>query len=428
MSSIFTTRLGRRAWLRASTGGLLGLPILARTGLAAAAVPARAKRCIVLWMDGGPSHIDTFDPKPEAGSSIRGEFAAIDTAVPGVQFSESFPRLAAQMSRLAVLRGMCTDEADHGRARIYMHTGFKPGQGGLNYPALGAIVSGELGRHDSPLPNFVATGVPLGKYDFVTDSGYRGPGHAALVHADPDATLEHVEPTVAHSEFAARRRTLQELNETFSERYRATAAAGHRAVLDRTLRLIDSGAAQAFDLSQEAAKQSERYGSHAFGRGCLLARRLIEQGVPFVEVYQGNWDTHEKFVVDDVKELMPIVDHSAAVLLDDLAERGLLDETLVVWMGEFGRTPHHNRNGGRDHHSKAWCTLLAGGGVRGGQVIGRTDEKGASVVERPISAKDYLATLCLLLGMDTAREIQTPVGRPIRIVDNGATPITELTS
>lgn len=430
MSPFFSTHLGRRSWLRASAGSLLGLPLFGRMAHgadAAASAPKKtAKRCIVLWMDGGPSHIDTFDPKPEAGSSVSGEFDTIDTAIAGVQFSDRFPKLAAQAKRLAVLRGMHTDEADHGRARIYMHTGFKPGQGGLNYPALGAIVSGELGRDDSPLPNFVATGIPLGKYDFVTESGYRGPGHAALVHADPDATLAHIAPAVAANEFASRRQTLDELNDAFLSRYSATAAAGHQAVLARTMRLIDSGAAEAFDLSREPAKQSERYGNEPFGRGCLLARRLIEHGVPFVEVYQGNFDTHEKRVVDEAKALMPVVDHGAAALLDDLAERGLLDETLVVWMGEFGRTPQVNRNGGRDHYSKAWCTWMAGGGVRGGQTIGRTDSNGASVVDRPISAKDYLASLCMVLGIDAKHEIQTSIGRPIRIVDNGAEPVREL--
>jgi uncharacterized protein (DUF1501 family) len=184
--------------------------------------------------------------------------------------------------------------------------------------------------------------------------------------------------------------------------------------------------AKAFDLSLEPAASARLYGESQFARGCLLARRLVEVGVPFIEVYLGNWDTHERAVAAKAKELMTHVDHGMSTLITDLAERGLLDSTLVIWMGEFGRTPNVNNNGGRDHWARSWSTVLAGGGIKGGQVIGKTDRTGASVTDRLISVKDFMATVCRILGIDYTRKINTPIGRPIRIVDAGEKVITEL--
>lgn len=420
-------KLGRRTWLQASLGGVLGLAVKSSSAAPSQPAPLRtAKRCIVLWMDGGPSQLDTFDPKPEAGSNVRGELDAIDTALPGVQFCEKFPQLARRANRLALLRGMSTDEADHGRARTYMHTGYKPGQGGLSYPVLGAVVSAELGRSDAALPNFVVTGSTLNKYDFVTDPGFRGPRNGALVHDYADRPLENLQAAASADEFARRAAVLAQRNAEFAARYHAPPVEAQRAVFEQSVRLMQADAARAFDLSHEPAKSAAAYGDHPFGRGCLLARRLVEVGVSFVEVSLGNWDTHEKNVVEGALALMAAVDAGFATLLDDLADRGLLDETLIVWMGEFGRTPTVNRNGGRDHYAKAWTTVLAGGGVRGGQVIGRTDATGAAVLERPTNVRDFQATLCRALGIDPQKKIMTPIGREVPIVDVGGMPIAEV--
>jgi hypothetical protein len=272
----------------------------------------------------------------------------------------------------------------------------------------------------------VVTGTPLGKYDFLIEPGFRGPNHTALVHADPSQPIQYLHPTVDGGEFARRLRALEEVNTIFARGYRAETTAAHRSLLERAVRLMRSEASQAFDLSREPAAIRDRYGPHPFAQRCLWARRLVEAGVPFVEIYQGNWDTHEKKVVEQAQELMPAVDHGMATLLDDLSDRGLLDETLVVWMGEFGRTPQVNRDGGRDHYAKAWCTMLAGGSIRAGQVVGRTDATGATVLDRPVSARDFMATLTKILGIDHAKEIQTSVGRPIRVVERGGQPIREL--
>lgn len=418
----------RRSLLHIATGMVFGTAAGSTivTAQAAETVRKSAKRCLLLWMDGGQSQTDSFDPKPDANSQIRGEFSAIETKLPGVHFAERWGKLAARADQLAILRGMSTEEADHGRARIYMHTGFRPGQGGLSYPTLGALVSAELGQEDSVLPNFVATGVPLGKYDFVTDCGYRGPRHAALVHYDPSQPLAHVTPSVDSVTFARRQAVLNEINAEYVREHSRLIAQGHRAVQERAARLMTADAAAAFDLGRESDQQRERYGRHPFGQGCLLARRLVEAGVPFVEVYQGNWDIHEAKVVAEARELMPVVDHAVSTLLDDLRERGLLEDTLLILMGEFGRTPRVNNVGGRDHYSKAWTTILAGSSLRTGQVFGKTDGNGAEVLDGKVSARNYLATICRALNIDHTRQVATPIGRKVGIVDQDGTPIEAL--
>jgi len=424
--------LTRREALRLSAAGVAGVSLsgwfelLAGQAVETAARGGKARACILLWMDGGPSHVDTFDPKPEAGSAVQGDLKAIDTAVPGIQICEKLPRLAGLMKHGALLRGMSTEEADHGRARVYMHTGYRPGIGGVSYPGLGSTVSAELGRPDFPLPNFVVTGVPLNKYDFVTDSGYRGPRHAPLSLADPSRGLENLKPLVPEDEFTDRVGVLEKLEQGFARTYKTPATEMHQATLARTVQLLRSGKGKAFDLAQEPAAVREAYGEHYFGRGCLLARRLIEAGVPFVEVYLSNWDGHFKAEAEKAKALLPVLDTGAGALLADLRDRGLLDSTLVIWMGEFGRTPRLSPQGGRDHYARAWTTALFGGGIKGGQAVGKTDREAATVVDRPISVRDFMATVCRILGIDHTRKIDTPIGRPIQIVDKGGSPIEEM--
>jgi hypothetical protein len=376
-------------------------------------------------MDGGPSHVDTFDPKPDAPASVHGDLKAIQTAVPGLLVSEKFARLAPLMKHAAVLRGMSTEEADHGRARVYMHTGYRPGANATVYPGLGSIVSAELGDPDAALPNFVVTGTPLNKHNHVTNPGYRGPLHQPLALTDPAGGLEDLAPVVAKEEFDERVSVLQELERGFARTHQADAVEARRATVGRVLQLMRSGKGKAFDLSLEPASAREAYGDSGFGKGCLLARRLIEAGVSFVEVYLANWDSHEGKVAVETRNLMTQVDVGLSALLRDLADRGRLDSTLVIWMGEFGRTPRINNNGGRDHFHHAWTTALFGGGIKGGQVIGRTDREGAAVTDRPISVRDFMATVCKALGIDHGKTL-TAGGRPVRLVDKGEKVIEEL--
>lgn len=422
----------RRELARLALSGALGaslsgwFPRFAQKAAQAAIPGARRKSCILLWMDGGPSHIDTFDPKPDAEAAIRGEFQTISTSVPGIQICEKFPKLATWMQHAAILRGMSTEEADHGRARIYMHTGYRPGLGGVNYPGLGSIISAELGQADFPLPNFVATGTPLNKYDFVTSPGYLGPRHQGLSHADPSLPLDNLKPLPSESDFAERAAVLSQLERSFARTYKNAAAESHRTTFERAMQLMNSERCRAFDLNLESAPVREKYGDNRFGQGCLLARRLIEVGVPFVEVYLANWDTHEKKSADAITASMPHLDQGMSALLGDLHERGMLDDTLIIWMGEFGRSPRTNNNGGRDHYAKAWTSMLMGGGIKGGQTIGKTDASGSSVVDRPISVYDLMASVCNILGINGAKEINTPIGRPIRLVDKSGVAIQEL--
>jgi Protein of unknown function (DUF1501) len=386
----------------------------------AAQSKTKHKSCIVLWMEGGASHKDTFDLKP--GTKDAGEFKPIATSVPGIQISEHLPKIAKWMNHGAVLRGMSTGEGAHGRARYYLHTGYKEGVGGIVYPALGSIVSSELGRSDSPMPNFVSVG--RGNYG----AGFLGPRHQPLVVTSPARGVENLKPVVSTQQFDNRVGLLEDMENAFFRDYQATAGTAHKTTYERAVTLMQSKEAKAFDLDLEPSASRSPYGSNPFADGCLLARRLVEVGVPFVEVTHGGWDTHQDNW-NRVKKNSDQIDPAISALLKDLKDRGLLDSTLVIWMGDFGRTPRINSRGakpGRDHYPRAWSTVMFGGGIRGGQVIGKTDKEGATVVERPISALDFMSTVCSILGIDYNKQNNTPNGRPIRIVDKGAQPIKEL--
>jgi len=228
------------------------------------------------------------------------------------------------------------------------------------------------------------------------------------------------------SEFERRTRLLGQLEQRFVRDYLSTAAQTHEAGLASALQLVRSDRRGAFDLSREPEASRQAYGASDFGPGCLLARRLVEAGVPFVEVYLANWDSHFRDVAAQTRTLMSQVDAGLSALVRDLANRGLLDTTLMIWMGEFGRTPRINTAGGRDHYAKAWSTVLFGGGIRGGQTIGATDGQGATVIDRPMSAVDFLATVCKIPNIDYTHEIVATGGRPIRIVDQKEQLIQEL--
>ncbi len=415
--------LSRREWLKLSAAGVLGASMSGWLDLLAArAAQARTphKRCVLLWMDGGPSHKDTFDLKP--GTAQGGPFQAIETSVPGIQVSEHFPRFAQLMQHAAIIRSMSTLEGAHGRAKYHMHTGYREGVGGLVYPSLGAIVSRELGDPNNPLPNFVSVG------NRSYGSGFLGPRHQPLIIGDPMRGVANLRPAVGGTQFDSRVGLLEELEAGFQRTHPSGMGTAHRTTYQRAVTLMRDRGARAFDLTQEPAAARERYGTGRFADGCLLARRLIEAGVSFVEVTLGGWDTHQNNF-NRVRQLSGQVDPAMSALVTDLRDRGLLDSTLVIWMGEFGRTPRINNRGaqpGRDHYPRAWSTVLVGGGIRGGQVIGRTDENGAVVTDRRVSAIDFMATVCRVLGIDYTRMNQTPIGRPIRVVDRVATPIEGL--
>jgi hypothetical protein len=432
--------LSRREVLRLAAAGVGGvcasgfMDRLATHAAQQAAHGTQHKSCILLWMDGGPSHMDTFDMKPDASDAFRGEYQPIQSSVPGLQITAALPRIAPLMRHAAVIRGMSTGEAEHGRARVYMHTGYRPGSGGLRYPSMGSIVSASRGPAESGMPNFVVTGMHLNpaNHSYVSSPGYLGPRHQPLIISELDRGVENLHSVLSATEHGDRLSVLDELSQGFLRTNPSEPAQAQRTVYQRAVELMRSERARAFDLSQEPVPTRAAYGDSVFGRGCLLARRLVEVGVPFVEVYHsptiGGWDTHTPQRAAEVKNLaLPQLDRGMSALINDLHQRGLLESTLVIWMGEFGRTPRVKPGGGRDHYARAWSTVLFGGGIRGGQIIGRTDSQGTVVQDRPVSAIDFMATICQILGVDPNRNYQAGP-RPVRIVDRGANPIRELLS
>lgn len=404
--------MNRRRLLGAGAGGL-GAWLAGRWLQTREAEAAEAKRgadaCIVLWMSGGASHIDTFDPKP--GAKGAGPFRAIKTRAPGVSICEHLPRLAAEAHRLAILRSMTSREGSHERARQLGHTGHIPNPT-VEHPAFGAWVSARRGDPKAELPAFVSLGGPS------AGGGFLGRAHGPFVVREPGKPPEDMGTGVPASRFDRRRAALAMLEENFEKETKSAAVSERRAVFTQAVRMMRSPSTSAFDVSSEPAAVREAYGDTAFGRGCLTARRLVETGVRFVEVTLDGWDTHENNF-ERTKSLMGTLDPAMSALVRDLAERNLLERTLVVWMGDFGRSPRINGREGRDHHPAAWSAVLAGGGIRSGLALGATDADGNKVVERPVPIADLFATLATALGLDPLETAVTPQGRPITMTDGG---------
>jgi Protein of unknown function (DUF1501) len=416
--------LSRRDFFKLSAAGVSAVSLSGWMNVLAARAAqggnTKGKSCILLWMDGGPSHKDTFDLKP--GTKDGGDFKPIKTSVTGLEISEHLPKIAEVMKHGTVIRSMSTGEGAHARAKYYLHTGYKEGVGGLVYPSLGSIVSSELGNPEFPLPNFVS----IGNRSF--GSGFLGAAHQPLVVSDPMRGVENLKSVVSQGQFHDRVGLLEEMESAFHRDYKGTTSAAHQTTYQRAVTLMQSKEAKAFDLGQEKDEAKTRYGGSKFGEGCLLARRLVETGVRFVEVSLGGWDTHQNNF-SRVKTLSQTIDPAVSALVTDLKERGLLDSTLVIWMGDFGRTPKLNSRGnepGRDHYPKAWSSVMFGGGIKAGQVIGKTDAEGATVTERPVSTIDFMATTCKILGIDYTKKNTTAIGRPVRIVDKNEEPIKGL--
>lgn len=413
----------RRDVLRLATAGafapsLSGWMKVLASHTAGPETKGKHKSCVLLWLDGGPSHKDTFDLKPD--SKGAGEFKPIATSASGIEISEHLPKLAKLMHHGAIVRGMNTPEGAHGRAKYYAHTGYREGQGGVVYPSLGSIAASEIGRPDASVPNFVA----IGGRSY--GSGFLGPKHQPLLVQTPDRGVEDLKALVSEKQFEKRVGLLKEMESAFHREQKTDLVVEHKTNYDRAVKLMQSKEAKAFDLSLEPSANRSKYGSGAFSDGVLMARRLVEVGVPFVEVSLGGWDTHDNNF-DRVKSLSGRLDSPAAALIEDLKDRGLLDSTLVIIMGEFGRTPHINTRGakpGRDHFPRAWSLAMFGGGIKGGRVVGKTDKEGSEVVEGKTTAQDFLATVCELIGIDHTKKNEAN-GRPIQIVDKPK-PFTKL--
>jgi uncharacterized protein (DUF1501 family) len=413
--------IGRRTLLSTGAQGLFALLVsrwlgdgvaLADTAPVVAAPTATAKACVVIYLNGGPSQLDTFDPKP--GAPTGGPFKAIATRARGVRISQHLPNIAEQADKIAIVRGLSSKEGNHQRAQYLLHTGYSPNPT-VVHPALGAWVSKRLGDPASDLPPFVSIGGPsaqagiLGVENgpFVVQRGGGIPDDVAFAAG------------VSEARFGRRVAGLDVLERHFAAETAEPMVAGRRAVYAKATRLIHSPRISAFDLASEPSLLKAAYGDNDFGRGCLTARRLVEAGVKFVEVVLDGWDTHQNNF-ERVKDLSAQLDPGMGTLLRDLADRHLLDSTLVVCVGDFGRTPKINGNEGRDHFPQAAFAVLAGGGVKGGVVRGETSPDGSQVVRDPTPVPNLFATVATLLGMGLDTEATAPSGRPIKVTDRGA--------
>lgn len=432
----------RRDWLRATGLSLLGastsgwLPALAaRAAEESGGKPRR--HCILMWMAGGPSQTDTFDMKP--GHANGGEFSAIETNVPGIRISQHLPQLALHAEKLALVRGLSTKEGDHGRGTYLMRTGRQP-QGPIAYPSLGAVLGKELGELEGGVPRYVSISPFQAFNPAAWGPGFLGPRFAPLTVGavdSPQARLPLDEQgfaqlrvdnlslpaDVSHDQFQKRLALWRTMQDRFLASHAAAGPQAQDTIARRAIDMMSHDVVKAFNLAEEPEKVREGYGRGRFGQGCLLARRLIERGVPFVEVTLGaaadnavGWDTHQgNFPA--VQRLSEQLDAGWARLMEELADRGLLESTTILWMGEFGRTPRINASAGRDHFPAAWTCVLAGGGIQGGKAHGRTSDDGTEVVDGKVDVGDVLATLCAAVGLNPEQANVSPEGRPIKLAE-----------
>ncbi|MHB1425423.1 MAG: DUF1501 domain-containing protein [Gemmataceae bacterium] len=404
--------VSRRAFLRGAAAIAAGAGLRWSDCLSARAdeIRRQGKACILLWMAGGPSQFETFDPKP--GADTQGPTKAIATSVPGLHIAEHWTRMAPLMKDAALLRSLTSKEGNHGRATYLLHTSYAP-SGGIVHPGFGSTVAQQLGPDDFDLPSFVSiSGTSIGP-------SYLGVRYAPFIVTNPNQPPDNLPSPVPGQRLERRLGLLRDLEQEQADCGTADLVQDHQTLYRQTARMVLSPRSQAFRLDLEPDRVRDRYGRSSFGQGCLMARRLIEAGVTFVEVQSSGWDTHDN-ELKSLKKLIPPVDQATAALLTDLQTRGLLERTLVIWMGEFGRTPRISLTAGREHYPQVFNAVLAGTGIQGGRVVGKTDARGVEIVDRPIGVPDLFCTFCQALGINPRTENQSNVGRPIQIVEHGA--------
>ena len=422
--------VNRRDFLRtsAAAGGIITTSsFLGSTLSAQEATRARnskIKGVILMYMEGGPSQLETFDPKP--GSKNGGPTKAIETEVPGFTPAESLPLLAKKAKDLLLIKSMATREGNHSRGAYLMRTGFAPNPT-IKHPSLGSMVAHQLGNPNFELPNFVKLrGSPF-------PAGYLGVDYNPFVISRPGAKIENLDYAkgVDKERMERRMKLVKEMEKDFAKERGEDAVQAHKAMYEKARRLMDSPLRKKFYLDDEPTEVRKAYGEGAFADSLIIARRLIETGVPAVEVVLGGWDTHDDNF-KRVADLCKSMDQPWAALIDDLKKRGMYDSTLLVWMGEFGRTPRISPTDGRDHWPSNFCVVLGGGGVKSGQVIGETPEdgmtrgaKGEELLKDPIAPDRLYRTLGTMMDWDMAREFQAG-NRPMWLTDKAVQPVEKI--
>lgn len=427
----------RRSFLNVGSLGFLGMTLTeylrAAEPAKTSASKAKANSIILFWLEGGPSHIDTWDPKTNSN------FKPISTNVPGIQVTELLPKMAKKMDKFALVRSMHTRGTDHPQATHYAVTGHEINPA-MQFPSVGSIITKEMGPRNAVPPHVLVPKWDRSRqYEEYFRASFLGGEFDPMCIPDPakpgfQVTDLSLPKSVSQASVESRSVFLKAVD----RRYRALNETAEHTNLDaytsQALNMILTPAVRdAFDLGKESDKTKERYGKDSIGQSCLLARRLVEAGSRFVTAagyHSNSWDTHSDNDKGHRDRLAPPLDRTLTALVDDLEERGLLESTLVVAMGEFGRTPHINPNLGRDHWPNCWSLALTGGGIKTGQVIGASDEKGANVTDRVVTMGDLYATLYKALGIDWTKEYMSPIGRPIKIAnsleDKTGSPVDEL--
>ena len=409
-------KMTRRAMMGATGATVLGLSVRDLIAYAGSSHAPTAEHVILFWNGGGMSHVDTWDPKP--GRPVQGDLEPINTTVPGIQISEIFPQVAQQMEHAALIRSIAGTQGDHGRATYNLQTSYLPGPN-LRHPGFGSVVAHELDQKGD-LPTYVSISGQAPR------AGYRGQKCEAYYVSAPGDKDPYLAFPEGIAEVRGNRRleVLEKYNKKFASKNDDPRLSATQTSIDDAVRLMRSPALEAFELQKVPSETLERYGDTAFGRGALLARRLVENGVRFVQVNRGGFDTHSNNF-PAMQAHGDVMDPALASLIQDLKDRGMLDKTLIMMVSEFGRTPRINDNAGRDHWAAVFSCFMAGGGIKGGQVIGSSDEDAMRPQDRPVEVDDLHATLCHALGINHEKEVMTPLQRPMKLVDGGS-PVMEL--
>lgn len=407
--------LSRRAFAERTAKAALGLSLIPAANSLVAAGAGKAKHVIYLYMAGGMTHLDTFDPKP--GADTQGQTPAIDTGVAGIKISGYMPKIAERFKDVALIRGFTQKTGSHGAGSYWMQTGFSE-SAAIKHPNMGAWAQKMLGKQHPQIPDtvYIGGGAEPG-------AGFFGPAYSPLPIGNASGGLPNSKLPVDQKRFDTRMDALANLNESFLKKYDTDDVTAYKEFYDNTIEFLRGEDLDVFDLGKEPQEKRQAYGNGGFGQGLLLAKRLVKSGVRFVKVTNGGWDMHGD-LWNRAPNAIGNIDNGVAALIDDLKAEGLFDSTLIVLTTEFGRTPNINARGGRDHYPRAFSGMMAGGGILGGQAFGKTDSRGIAIEEDPCPPEDFNATLAAAMGLPLDKRTFAPNGRPFLVANEGK-PITQ---